>query len=92
MAAPKNMTPAERALRARIASHSSWAQTKDRSARTANGTAASPAALSYWEKRVDPDGEMDERTRALAAENARSAHYQRMAYRAAQARKAKKSA
>ncbi|MFD0902388.1 hypothetical protein [Actinomadura sediminis] len=89
MGKPKNLTPAERSLRARIAVNTSWANTRDRSARTANGTASSPASLSYWEKRVDPDGEMDDATRAKAAENARSAHYQRMAYRAAQARKNK---
>jgi hypothetical protein len=80
---------AMRGLRARLAVHSSWAKTTDRTARTAPGTAASPASLSYWEKRVDPDGEMDEATRAKAAENARSAHYSRMAYRSAMARRKK---
>lgn len=84
------MTPEQRALRARIAVNTSWARTKDRTARTTPGTNASPAALSYWEKRVDPAGEMDEATRAKAAENARTAHYQRMALRSAQARAAKK--
>lgn len=86
MAAPKNLTPEQRALRARLAVNTSWSKTVDRRARTAPGTDASPARLSYWEKRVDPDGRMDERTRAKAAENARTAHYQRMAYRSAQAR------
>lgn len=81
-----SLTPEQRSLRARIAVHTSWAKTTDRAARTANGTAASPASLSYWEKRVDPDGVMDEQTRAKAAENARSAHYQRMAYLSARAR------
>lgn len=90
--AAQNLTPEQRSLRARIAVNTSWARTTDRAARTANGTNASPARLSYWEKRVDPDGVMDEQTRAKAAENARTAHYQRMAYRAAQARRAKKSA
>ncbi|MBA9003705.1 hypothetical protein [Thermomonospora cellulosilytica] len=84
------MTPEQRSLRARIAVNTSWANTRDRAARTANGTAASPASLSYWEKRVDPDGVMDERTRALAAENARKAHYQRMALKSVQARAEKR--
>lgn len=87
-----DLTPEQRSLRARIAVHTSWAQTKDRTARTKNGTDASPARLTYWEKRVDPDGEMDDATRAAAAENARTAHYQRMAYRSAKARKAKRTA
>lgn len=87
-----DLSPELRSLRARMAVNASWAKTKDRRARTANGTAASPAALSYWEKRVDPNGEMDTRTRAKAAENARSAHYQRMAYRSAMARKGRKTA
>jgi hypothetical protein len=85
-----DLTPEQRSLRARLAVHSSWAQTKDRAARTKPGTDASPARLTYWERRVDPDNEMDEATRAAAAENARTAHYQRMAYRSAKARAARK--
>lgn len=49
MAASKNLSPQERALRARIAVNTSWSRTADRAARTA--------------------------------------HYQRMAYRSARARK-----
>lgn len=87
-----DLTPEQRSLRARLAVHASWANTKDRTTRTAPGTDASPARLSYWEKRVDPAGEMDDATRAKAAENARTAHYTRMAYRSAKARRAKKTA
>lgn len=86
------MTPEQRALRARIAVNTSWSKTKDRTARTAPAVSASPASLAYWEKRVDPDGEMDEATRIKAAENARTAHYQRMAYRSAQVRSRRKTA
>ena len=82
-----DLTPEQRSLRARIAVNTSWARTTDRTARTAPGTAASPASLSYWEKRVDPDRVMDDTTRAKAAENAKSAHYQRMAYRSAATRR-----
>ena len=84
--------PALRALHARIAVHTSWQQTTNRTARTAPAVEAGPSRLSYWEKRVDPDGLMDEATRAKAAENARTAHYQRMAYRSAQARARRKAA
>jgi hypothetical protein len=87
-----DMTPEQRSLRARIAVHTSWANTVDRTSRTAPGTDASPARLSYWEKRVDPDRRMDEATRAKAAENARTAHYQRMAYRSAQTRRRRRGA
>jgi hypothetical protein len=87
-----DLTPEQRSLRARIAVNESWARTKDRAARTKNGTDASPARLAYWERRVDPEGEMDDATRAKAAENARTAHYARMAYRSAKARRAKRTA
>lgn len=86
------MTPEERSLRARIAVNTSWAHTTDRTARTAPATKNSPASRDYWERKVDPDGVMDSMTRAKAAENARRAHYQRMAYRSAQARRRKAGA
>jgi hypothetical protein len=47
-----DLTPAQRSLRARIAAHASWANTSDRSARTA---AARKAALDKFERQVDPD-------------------------------------
>jgi hypothetical protein len=84
-----DLTPEQRSLRARIAVHTSWANTTDRTARTDAARAAGPGALSYWEKRVDPELVMDDATRAKAAENARTAHYQRMNYRSVQARKAR---
>jgi len=80
------MTPEQKSLRARIAVNTMWSKTRDRTARTATARAASPGSLSYWERRVDPDCEMDEATRVKAAENARTAHFQRMAYRSAKAR------
>jgi len=48
-----DLTPAQRSLRARIAAHMSWANTEDRSARTA---AARKAALERFERQVDPNG------------------------------------
>lgn len=85
------MTPEQRSLRARIAVHSSWANTVDRTGRTSAATAASPASLTYWENHVDPDRRMDPETRIKAAENAKTAHYQRMAYRSAKARARRKT-
>jgi hypothetical protein len=60
----KDLTPAQRSLRARIAAHASWANTSDRSARTA---AARRAALDRFERQVDPNGALPAEERALRA-------------------------
>lgn len=85
------LTPRERQLQAQMASFASWAQTSDRSARTAK---ARRAALSRFEREVDPDGTMDPVERAQRAAAARSAHFTAMAYKSARARarKGKKAA
>lgn len=80
-------TPAERRLRSqlgKIAAHESWARTEDRSARTLNGRLA---ALDRFEKQVDPEGRLPTAQRALMAEHARKAHFQRMALRSVEARR-----
>ena len=71
LAASTNLTPAERSLRARLASHKSWANTHDPAARTAHGTAA---FLSRFEGEVDPDGTLDPAERARRAEHAKRAY------------------
>lgn len=80
------MTPAERALRARIAANTKWATTADRSAATAK---ARRAFADRWERHVDPDGVMSPEDRARAAQNAKRAHFQRMALKSAQSRRRK---
>lgn len=77
------MTPAQRSLRAKIAAHTSWANTKDRAARTA---AARRAALGRFEHEVDPDGVLPAQERAERAASARQAYFTTLAYRAACAR------
>jgi hypothetical protein len=80
------MTDAEQRLRSSIASHESWARTPDRAARTL------PARLALeakWERAVDPDHKLLPAQRAKMAENARKAHYQRMALKSVQARQRK---
>lgn len=77
-------TPAERSLMARIASNTSWANTADRSARTAP---ARRAFLDRFERQVDPDGTLPPAERARRAESARKAHFQRMARASARARR-----
>ncbi|MBB4749182.1 hypothetical protein [Actinoplanes lobatus] len=76
------MTPAERTLRARIAANTSWGKTVDRTART---EAARKALHDRFETQV-PAEITDPQARAVAAENLRKAHYQRMALRSAQSR------
>lgn len=78
------LTPAERKLRSQLAVHTSWANTSDRSARTAPARAA---LLEKFEREVDPDGTLDPAERAQRAESARKAHYARLALLSAQKRR-----
>jgi hypothetical protein len=81
------LTPAERSLRARMAVHTSWANTGDRTARTAP---ARRAALQRFERQVDPDGTLKPAERRRRAEQAMRAHMARLALRSAQARRRRK--
>jgi hypothetical protein len=72
------LTPAERRLRGQLASHESWANTKDRTARTAPGRAA------LDQKFLDQAGGDPKR-----AESLRKAYYARLAYQSAKARREK---
>ena len=86
---PVDLTPEERSLRASIAAHESWANTEDRSSRTA---AARAALLAKFEDEVDPDRKLDPAERARRAEHKRKAHFQRLALASAKARRAKADA
>lgn len=66
------MSPAERTLIARQAAHASWAQTEDRTARSAPGRIAADAR---FEKQVDPEGRLSPAERAKRAASARAAFY-----------------
>lgn len=74
-------TQAERQLQGRIAAHESWANTPDRSARTAKARAAMCEKF-LAEAGGDP----------VKAEHLRKAFYQRMALKSAQARRKAKEA
>lgn len=69
-------TPSERRLAASVAAHESWAQTADRTARTAS------ARRALNQKFVDAAG-----GDPVRAEHLRKAHFQRLALRSAQARR-----
>lgn len=76
--------PIHRNLAASIAAHTSWANTPDRSARTA------PARTAFgdrFEREVDPDGALPPAERARRAEHARKAYMLRLALKSAQARR-----
>jgi hypothetical protein len=75
-------------LRARLAVHTSWANTSDRAARTAP---ARRAALERFERQVDPDGSLSDAECARRAEQAMRAHMARLALRSAQARRRRKA-
>ncbi|MGY2093247.1 hypothetical protein [Nocardia gipuzkoensis] len=77
-------TPVERTLQARIAAHESWAKTSDRAARTAKARAA---MASKFDRIVDPDGLLSPEERAYRADQARKAHYTRLALKSAQVRR-----
>lgn len=81
-------TSSDRALIARVAAHTSWANTTDPSARTAPGRAAAHAALlNRFDREVDPDGTLPPDVRARRAEHARKAYFTRLALRSAQSRR-----
>jgi len=83
------LTPPERSLRGQIAAHDSWARTEDRTARTAK---ARQALEDKFLSQVDPNGLLPPAERAKRAENARQAHYKRMALKSVQARRRKSGA
>jgi hypothetical protein len=76
VAASKTLTPAERSLRGKLAAETSWANTQDRSARTAGARRALEA------KFLEQAGGDPKR-----AEHLRRAHYARMQLKSAQARR-----
>lgn len=82
-------TPAERKLAAQIAAHESWANTTDRSKRTAKARAA---LMAKFEVQADPEGKLLPAERALRAEHLRKAHFQRLALASAKSRRITKNA
>jgi hypothetical protein len=84
MASTDAVTPGERTLRARLAAHTSWANTADPAART---EPARHAALARFERDVDPEGRLTDEERARRAAHARKAYFASLALKSAQARR-----
>lgn len=82
-------TAGERSQIAKLAAHSRWAKTVDRTAAT---QAARDGLTRRFEDQVDPDRSLPSGERAVLVESARRAHFQRLALKSAQARRAKRSA
>jgi hypothetical protein len=78
---------ARHVLAGRLGAHTSWANTQDRTERTAPGR---QAFLDRFEREVDPDRVLDPRERGIRAEHARKAYFLRLSLKAAEARRAKK--
>ncbi|MEU3282141.1 hypothetical protein [Streptomyces antibioticus] len=70
------MNAEERKLRATLGAHISWANTTDRTARTAPGARAAEARFEKQARELHPDANED--FIAKVAENLRKAHYARM--------------
>ena len=81
------LTPSQRILRARIAAYAMWAQTEDRTQRTAPGRAA---FMDRFERQVDPDGLLPPDERARRAEFAKKAHFQALSLRSSRMRRARR--
>lgn len=78
----------ERQLITSAASHMSWANTPDRTARTFK---AREAALARFEKEVDPEGLLPEEERRLRAESLRRAYMRSLALKSRKSRAANKT-
>ena len=88
--AAANLTPAERTLRARAAGLT-FAATHDVREHMKAAQSASPGQLSYWEREVDPQGELDDVERRRRADCARRAHMAKLALASVKARRLKKA-
>lgn len=72
----------------RYGAHKSWGNTVDRSARTRNARAASPAGVDYWLAQLDADrfAEATDQQKLDAADAMRRAYFARLALKSAKAR------
>lgn len=73
----------------KLGAHTKWAQTENRTAAT---QPARDALMRKFEDQVDPDRALPADERAKRAASARKAHFQRLALKSAQVRRAKRSA
>lgn len=82
-----NPKGSDRSQIGRLGAHTRWAMTEDRTAAT---QPARDALMRKFEDQVDPGRVLAPQERARRAESAKRAHFQRMALKSAQARRAKR--
>lgn len=87
---PTQLDPEERSLRARLAAHTSWANTLDPQSRTAKARAAAAGRFERQARELHPDA--TDAQIAAVAEHLKKAHAQRMALASKKARRAKAAA
>jgi hypothetical protein len=80
------LTPSERRIRAQIAANSRWAHEDP----TVNALRGQAGLDARFEREVDPDGTLPPAERARRAENAKRAHFQRLALASSRARSRRK--
>ncbi|WP_406410119.1 hypothetical protein OG923_16270 [Streptomyces halstedii] len=83
------MDPNERALRARLAAHQSWANTTDRSARTAEARRVAESKFDKEARQKHPGA--TEAQIAATAESLRKAYFVRLGLLSVQARRKKRT-
>lgn len=76
----------DRTMTARIAAHTRWGRTVDRSRATASARSAWEAR---FEREADPDGVLTPEERAKRVKSLKSAYYTRLALRSARARRSR---
>lgn len=81
------LSPEQRVLRARLAAHTSWANTDDRAART---QAARDRFNERFLREADPDGLLPESERQRRADQLRRAYFARLQLKSSQARRRRK--
>lgn len=84
------MDAQDRKTRAQLAAHTSWANTLDRTSRTANARAAAASRFEKQAREMHPDA--TEQQIALVAESLRKAYYARLGYESGRKRRAKAKA
>ena len=81
---PDSLTTSERRLLGSSAANTRWAHETNRTAAT---QPARDALMRKFEEQVDPDGTLATQERAKRAENAKRAHFQRLAFKSAISRR-----
>jgi len=82
--------PVARSLAAKIAANERWSRVADRSAEAAPLWRSNPTQLSYWERKIDPDGTLSAAERNRRATQARRAYMQKLALKSRNARAVRK--